>query len=169
MALRAWWKLLPVVCWLASCSKGTTVDINPPDPLTPDPAAVVPAESATVRRVQPEAPQPQPPPLSALASIRYSPETASSVNEVLSVTVRVELKGSQGAHEVIANFEAPGSMPFERRVKVIDGSAFDTHVVEFVLPVAGTMIPQTGLSGIWTVALYHDGEKLTAPTFELTR
>ena len=150
---------------VAACSRGAPIDVDPPVPLTPEPQAVPVQENRVTREAEPERP---PPPLTALTTVSYEPPSARSIGEVLAVTVRVEVRGSQGTHEVIANFDAPGSMPYERRAKVIEGSAFDAHVVEFVLPVAGTMIAQAGLQGTWSVPLYHDGEKLGAPTFELT-
>jgi hypothetical protein len=166
MAQSSWSGVVLVGGLLFSCSRGPAADLTGPDPITRGPVEV--QDSAVARVAVPEVPPaPSPPPLSALATISYSPESARSVSEVLAVTVKVELRGSQGPHELIANFEAPGSLPFERRAKPLDGSAFDTHVVEFVLPVAGTMIAQQPVTGTWAVALYHDGEKLSAPTFEL--
>jgi hypothetical protein len=158
---------LSLICFIAACSRGGAIDVEPPEPLTPVEVEVPVVEQPRVtREAEPERPLP---PLTALTRITYSPESARSMSEVLSVTVHVELHGSQGGHEVVANFEAPGGMPYERRAKQIDGTAFDTHQIDFVLPVAGTMIPQAGLSGVWVASLYHDGEKLAVPTFELTR
>lgn len=156
---------LSLICCTVACSRGGTIDVEPPQPLTPVEVPVVEQPRVT-REAEPERPLP---PLTALTSITYLPATARSMGEVLSVTVHVEVHGSQGGHEVVANFEAPGGMPYERRAKQIDGTAFDTHQIDFVLPVAGTMIPQAGLSGVWVASLYHDGEKLAVPTFELTR
>ena len=156
---------LSLMCCIAACSRGGAIDVEPPEPLTPVAVPVV-EEPRVTREAEPERPLP---PLTALTRVTYSPATARSMSEVLAVTVHVELRGSQGGHEVVANFEAPGGMPYERRAKPIDGTAFDTHELDFVLPVAGTMIPQAGLSGVWVASLYHDGERLAVPTFELTR
>ncbi len=159
---------------LGACTRGGEPPVLSVPPLAPEdqapesllsvdllPGAVSPG---VVEMVEPL----PPPPLSLQPSISISPAGATRLKDVNSVLVKVELKGSAGPHEVIAEFGAPGTIPYERRVKAIAGSAFDVQTVEFVLPVAGTMIDQQNLSGTWTVALFHDGQKLSAPTFELS-
>jgi hypothetical protein len=138
---------------------------QPPEALTSIELLPVVASPETLQMVEPL----KPPALSLQPTITLSPAGATSIKEVLSVTVRVEIKGSEGPHELIAEFGAPGPFPYERRGKTISGSAFDVQTVEFVLPVAGTMIDQQNLSGTWSVALFHDGQRLSAPTFELAQ
>ena len=111
----------------------------------------------------------EPPPLGLVATATLEPSGVSRVSQVLAIRVRVEVKGSVGAHQLFAEFGAPGDVTYERKSASIEGDGFTPRTIDFVLPVAGTMIDAQQLSGTWTVRIFHDGQPLAAPTFELTR
>jgi hypothetical protein len=111
---------------------------------------------------------PPPPPASASVQVLIEPEGQASVTEVRSVTARLSVAGTGGDHGISAEFLTPSGTPYESRSASISGSAFDDHTLEFNLPVAGTLIDSSNLSGTWKVQFFLDGARLADQTFELT-
>jgi hypothetical protein len=110
---------------------------------------------------------PAPLPVLLAPSITFDPPEAVQIADVLNVIVTVRVLNSQGPHEVSAELLTPSGFHYQRRAVPIDGPAEQEKTATFVVPVAGTMIAEQKLAGIWSVKLFHDGEALSTPTFEL--
>jgi hypothetical protein len=96
------------------------------------------------------------------------PAAQQSVTEVRSVTARLSVLGSEGEHRISAEFLTPAGVPYEGRSAAISGTASQTETVEFNLPVAGTLIDSSNLTGTWKVQFFLDGQKFAEQPFELT-
>jgi hypothetical protein len=147
-----------VILAAACVEKRPDVTTEPPDPLV---RVQVPAEAAAPFEVASA-----PLPVVFTPSIIAQPSDTLQVSQMLTVTVRVGIKNAIGPHEVIAVFVAPPPLDYQRMVQTIDVRGEETSV-EFTLPVAGTMIDQQKLVGLWQVRLFLDGTELSAPTFEI--
>lgn len=109
----------------------------------------------------------KPPRLAHRVRVSLVPSDAVRVSAVRSVHVRVEVVGSDGVHEVAAVFTAPSRTTYARQASQLSGTAFDTQVVEYDLPVSGTFIDQHQLTGHWQLVTTHDGVEQAATSFEL--
>jgi hypothetical protein len=140
-----------------------TIEVLPPDNLqkgtaeTLDPAKfVAPAE------------QPRPPPLSVTSAVSLTPPEAVRIGQLRQLTVTFEVIGAGEASVAALEFVAPGGIPYDRQETPLTGSAFDSHHLEFVLPVAATAIDTAKMGGTWTAALSIDGRQARDQIFELT-
>jgi hypothetical protein len=113
--------------------------------------------------------RPVPPALSAIPDLEVFPPAASSVSAVRQIVVAFELVGAGAPSSASVEFINPSGAPYERQELSIEGSAFQTHRLEFVLPVAATAIDTSGMSGKWAARLAVDGQPVSIQTFELTR
>lgn len=157
------------------------VEVLPPEQLVQAPRAV-PGTSLATGELGALVPGPQaahgepwvaelgalapPPKLAATSASTFSPMLVTSISAVRLVTVTFELIGAEGA--VAHEFVGPSGAPYAREELELQGSAFDAHHLELVLPVAGTAIDTARLSGTWTARLLVNGAVLQSHSFELT-
>lgn len=110
---------------------------------------------------------PQVPELSVGLQEVFDPDGASSISEVRRVLISASVIGVAGPRGVTLELLTPSGDVYERQVETLFGSAFEPQQVEFDLPVAGTFIDQSGLSGRWTALLHLGDEPVAVGTFEL--
>lgn len=136
-------------------------------PVVPDPppvAFVPPAPAVEVVYVEP-----LPSPIRHTVRTRTVPPQATTLGEVQSVEVELELEGGPaGAREVGVVFVAPAGFSWERQVATVDRTADGApQTVRFSLPVAATLIADQGLSGTWNLTTLDEGVEQAATTFVL--
>jgi hypothetical protein len=145
-------------------------EVGAPDPITAEPsidvATIDPAQGAA--RPLPAIELIKPLPVIFAPSVAADPAGAIKLADVGAITVHVVVKNAGGPHEVSVEFVAPGEINYQRKAVTIDGPVDQEKIVDFELPVAGTMITQQKLSGVWSARLFLDGAPMSTPTFELT-
>ncbi|AKQ66293.1 hypothetical protein A176_003205 [Myxococcus hansupus] len=83
------------------------------------------------------------------------------------VDVDLTVSGVRGRRKVSVEFVPPSGLPYERRTTEVDALVDASHTVRFSLPVAGTAVSTSGMSGTWEARFFLDGEPLTAASFTL--
>jgi hypothetical protein len=86
---------------------------------------------------------------------------------VSQVDVDLTVSGLRRKGAVEVEFVSPAGHPYERRSSVMEASPDVPRTVRFSLPVAGTTVATTGMSGTWQVRFFLDGEPLTTAAFTL--
>jgi hypothetical protein len=107
------------------------------------------------------------PAVSIQSSLAYEPVGERRVGMARQVTVDFTLEGAPKDAEVVVEFRSPGDVPFERRKGRLVASGAMQQRVEFTLPVAGTVIDASSLSGAWTANLIIGGAPVASQDFEL--
>jgi hypothetical protein len=140
---------------LTACMDGAIpVAWNPPEP----PSSAEPP---------PSPPPPPPPPLVGRAGIVFEPADARALSVVREVHVDLALSGVRGQGTLDVEFIAPGLMPYEKRTAAVEALPSEQRSLRFTLPVAGTVITSSRLSGPWEVRFFLDGAPLTVADFTL--
>ncbi len=86
---------------------------------------------------------------------------------VSQVDVDLTVGGVRGKGTVEVEFVSPAGHPYERRSSVVEAPPDVQRTVRFSLPVAGTTVATTGMSGTWQVRFFLDGAPLTTAAFTL--
>lgn len=139
--------------WLSACSDGglQAPVVVPVEQVSPPPAPVLPQPRAPVE-----------------ASIRLvDAENARSVSATRSVELELILKGVNGVGQVDVEFIAPGAMPYEKRSTTVRARPDETRTLRFSLPIAGTTIASSGMSGEWEARFFVDGVPVASAAFTL--
>lgn len=108
-----------------------------------------------------------PPAFSATAAVGTSPAQAQSVSEVREVILEVDVVGQPRSQPLSVEIISPNAMPYEAREIEVGGDPFATYRAQFILPVAGTAIDRSNLSGTWTANYFLGGRPVATTTFEL--
>jgi hypothetical protein len=87
--------------------------------------------------------------------------------ELDSVDLNLDFVGAFAGAQVSVEFVEPGGSVYERRTVSLNGNVFEKQQVQFRLPVAGTLIEQMKLEGLWQARFELDGIELQTQTFEL--
>jgi len=108
--------------------------------LPPPPAAELPA-----------------PPLSATLTFTYDPDPMTPVSDLREITVDVDVLGAT-SQQLSFEFVTPAAAVFDARAAALSGNPYQRQHLRFELPVAGTLIDSSSLTGTWTArALLDDG------------
>ncbi|MFY1830329.1 hypothetical protein ACN47A_30725 [Myxococcus fulvus] len=109
--------------------------------------------------------EPMPAPLTGHAEVV---ETGSrGLSDVSQVDVDLTLTGVRGKGTVEVEFVSPAGHPYERRTTVVVAKPEVTRTLRFSLPVAGTTVATSAMSGTWQVRFLFDGAPLTTAAFTL--
>lgn len=110
---------------------------------------------------------PQPPPLSASASVSYLPSGDVHLSTLRSVSIAFSLIGAGSTDLATIEFIAPNGSPYETRPVPLRGTAFEQQQLEFSLPVGGTLVETAQLTGNWKAVLRVNGQVAAAPGFDI--
>jgi hypothetical protein len=140
-------------------------------PLPPEPlpgTEVLGTGPVGTQRPPPEevAPAPLVIPVTGSATVLGSESGPQSLS-VPQVDVDLTVGGVRGKGTVEVEFVSPAGLPYERRSSVVEAPPDMPRTVRFSLPVAGTSVATTGMSGTWQVRFFLDGESLTTAAFTL--
>ena len=83
------------------------------------------------------------------------------------VDVDLTVSGVRGRRKVSVEFVPPSGLPYERRTTEVDALVDESRTLRFSLPVAGTAVATSSMSGTWEARFFLDGEPLTAASFTL--
>ena len=92
----------------------------------------------------------------------------TSIQEVTSVKLLLEVTGVTDDSEVVTDFYAPGGVLYERRQSPLAKSGGDSQSLTLNLPVAGTHVQNFSLVGDWMAEITVAGNHLAAQPFTLT-
>lgn len=151
------------LCWLG-CQQAP-----PPQEIRPLPAALPVRAPEHVRPPEVLEPLPEPPrPLLATVAVDAQESGASRrIGELRQLVVVADLEGVTVATEVSLEFITPDGTPFEVQRAEAMAAPDDLQRFSFSLPVAGTLIDASALTGRWTARLLVAGVPLAEQTFEL--
>lgn len=180
--MRALVAMLAGAVLLSACSEG--VSPQPPPTVTPGqgsdnggplaPTDVL-AGGGAVAQQPPEAPvegeeEPPPanlPPPKGSAEVVGAGSEPVGLSEVQQVDVDFVVSGIRGRGEVDVEFIAPGGRPYEKRSRTVEAAPEETRTLRFSLPVAGTLVTSSRMTGTWQVRFFLDGALLATTSFTL--
>lgn len=119
------------------------------------------------RTERPPVQQLVPPPLSITAAKGFLPGDTTRVSELREVVLEARVQGAADEAELSLELFAPDGSTYEARSAKVGGDAFATYRVKFIVPVAGTAIDRSNLSGVWAARYLVAGKPLTEDNFEL--
>ncbi|MBJ6765575.1 hypothetical protein JGU66_32890 [Myxococcaceae bacterium JPH2] len=175
--MRALIVALSGALWLTACTEAKSPQppaVQPPtsEPKPVDPtdvlgggSEVTPRPPAPEEQVVPVAP-PSLAPVEGRATVQL-PTGEPGMETLDEVRIQLDILNLQGAGRVEVEFVAPGGLPYEKRARAVEAAAGGPVSVSFTLPVAGTAIASSGMSGAWGVRFFLDGAPLTTTTFTL--
>ncbi|WP_223632143.1 hypothetical protein [Corallococcus sp. EGB] len=143
----------------------------------PPPAPVVeqpPPQEPPPEEPPPEEPPPEeepppvalPPPAGSAAVVGAGSEPAP-LSEVLQVDVDFVVSGVRNKGLVDVEFIAPGGSPYEKRSATVEAPPEETRTLRYSLPVAGTSVSMSRMTGTWQVRFFLDGAQLATTSFTL--
>ena len=169
--------LLAAAVVLASCTEGVAPHAPVYAPPAQEPVAptdVLPPREGSEARPppapveEPEVPPPPPPVVPrGSATVVDLEEGSRGLLSVEQVDVDLTVSGVRGRHMVSVEFVPPSGLPYERRSAEVDSRVDESRTVRFSLPVAGTAVATSGMSGTWQARFFLDGAPLTAASFTL--
>lgn len=174
--MRARKAVLTAALLLAACTEGVAPQapgryVEPPAVEPVAPSDVLGGRGGTARPPPPPAPQaepePEPPPLTGSAAVVGLEEGSRSLSTVSQVDVDLTVSGVRGQGTVEVEFIPPSGHPYERRSRAVEAPPLEQRTLRFSLPVAGTTVATSGMSGTWQVRFFLDGAPLTTATFTL--
>lgn len=154
MRSKAWF--LPLLIGIA-CSPAQQGTVSPVayDPQTSNTQSPSHGDSPAVRMVS--------------AETLLLPAGQTSIQEVNSVQLSVQVQKWAGGSELVTEFLAPGEVLYERRAVTIPQSNDSLpRKLSLNLPVAGTHVQNFGLAGDWRIDIFIDGERVATQSFGLT-
>lgn len=89
------------------------------------------------------------------------------LSDVSQVDVDLTVSGVSGKRTVEAEFVSPEGHPYQRRSSVVVGKPDAAKTLRFSMPVAGTTVATSIMSGTWSVRFFLDGAPLTTASFTL--
>lgn len=174
--MRARTAFLAAALCLSACTEGVS-PLAPVDrgntgeqPTEPLPATDVLGNGPETARPPPAAevePAPVVIPVTGSAAVIGLQDGARGLSSVSQVDVDLTVGGVRGKGTVDVEFVSPAGHPYERRSSVVEAPPDVTRTVRFSLPVAGTTVATTGMSGTWQVRFFLDGQPLTTAAFTL--
>ncbi|MBN8225922.1 hypothetical protein JYK02_00180 [Corallococcus macrosporus] len=187
--MRALVAVLAGAVMLSACSEGVS-PLPPPSAVKPgqgtgsvtpvDPTDVLaggggvarppPAASGSDEEPPPEVveeeppPAPLPPPSGSAVVVG---EGSAPLSEVQQVDVDFVVSGVRNKGLVDVEFIAPGGRPYEKRSATVEAPPEETRTLRYSLPVAGTPVSMTRMTGTWQVRFFLDGAQLATTSFTL--
>ncbi|QDE90604.1 hypothetical protein BHS06_17455 [Myxococcus xanthus] len=166
---------LAAAVMLASCTDGVApyAPVHAPPAQEPVvPTDVLPPREGSEARPPPapvEEPEVPPSPVvpQGSATVIGLGEGSRGLLSVAQVDVDLTVSGVRGRHTVSVEFVPPSGLPYERRSAEVDSRVDESRTVRFSLPVAGTAVATSGMSGTWQARFFLDGAPLTAASFTL--
>ncbi|WP_217917600.1 MULTISPECIES: hypothetical protein [unclassified Myxococcus] len=169
--------LLAAAVMLASCTEGVAprAPVHAPPAQAPvAPTDVLPPREGSEARPPPapvDEPEVPPPPPAVVprgsATVMDLGAGGRGALSVAQVNVDLTVSGVRGRHTVSVEFVPPSGLPYERRSAEVDSRVDESRTVRFSLPVAGTAVATSGMSGTWQARFFLDGAPLTAASFTL--
>ncbi|RKG63439.1 hypothetical protein D7V80_30565 [Corallococcus sp. CA054B] len=187
--MRALVTVLAGAMVLSACSEGVS-PLPPPSAVKPGQGSgsVTPVDSADVlagggsvarppppapageepppEEPPPEEPPPAPPPTGSAEVVGVGSEP-TALSEVQQVDVDFVVSGVRNKGLVDVEFIAPGGRPYEKRSSTVEAPPEETRTLRYSLPVAGTQVSMTRMTGTWQVRFFLDGAQLAATSFTL--
>lgn len=160
---------------LGGCTRGAEAVESPPEaPSDPvvvtEPPAPLPEEEASrtpPSYQQPHTLEPQSIPLEASGAVTLEPMGASSIRDVSVARVRFVISGASAGTDAVVELVAPSGTPYQVRRSKVGSTNDESWPMEMQVPVAGTVIHESGLSGTWTARLAVAGRVISTQTFDL--
>ncbi|WP_426752162.1 hypothetical protein [Myxococcus sp. Y35] len=161
--MRVRMAFLTSALWLASCTEGEA----PHAPVRTPQEPVAPTDVLPPRGDTAVPPPPAPVVPRGEASFIGLEEGRRGVLSMAQVDVDLTVSGIRGRRQVSVEFVPPSGLPYERRAAEVVARADQAQTVRFSLPVAGTAVATSGMSGTWEARFFLDGAPLTAASFTL--
>ncbi|MCY1023143.1 hypothetical protein [Pyxidicoccus sp. MSG2] len=174
--MRARTAFLAAALCLSACTEGVSplalvgrgdTEEQPPGSLPATDVLADGPESARQPPPQEIEPAPAVIPVTGSAAVVGLEEGSRGLSSVPQVDVDLTVNGVRGRGTVEVEFVSPAGHPYERRSSVVEAQPDVARTVRFSLPVAGTTVATTGMSGTWQVRFFLDGEPLTSAAFTL--
>lgn len=152
---------------------GSVTPVDPTDVLAGGGSVATPPPQASVDEEPPpevveEEPPPAPlPPPSGSAVVVGAGSEPTALSEVQQVDVDFVVSGVRTKGQVDVEFIAPGGRPYEKRSTTVEAPPEETRTLRYSLPVAGTPVSMTRMTGTWQVRFFLDGAQLAATSFTL--
>ncbi|RYZ35716.1 MAG: hypothetical protein EOO71_34430 [Myxococcaceae bacterium] len=180
--MRALVAMLAGAVMLSGCSEG--VAPRPPPTVTPgqgsdnagalDPADVL-AGGGSVVRPPPEAqgepvqevPPVEAPPPSGSAQVVGAAAGPVGLSQVDQVDVDFVVRGVRGKGQVDVEFITPSGRPYEKQGQTVEAPPEESRTLRFSLPVAGTQVTASRMTGTWQARFFLDGVLLATTPFTL--
>ncbi len=96
------------------------------------------------------------------------PVGESSVGRVISMKLCLETIGAPAGAQVSLEIRAPKAFVYQRRDFILNAGPASPQRIDFLLPVAGTLIDSGGLAGRWNATFFMDGLAIAEEQFELS-
>lgn len=135
-----------------------------PPPEEPPPEEPPPAEEPPP--VEEPPPAPLPPPEGSAVVVGAGSEP-TPLSEVQQVDVDFVVSGVPNKGQVDVEFIAPGGRPYEKRSATVVAPPEETRTLRYSLPVAGTSVSMSRMTGTWQVRFFLDGAQLATASFTL--
>ncbi|RKH24796.1 hypothetical protein D7Y13_35010 [Corallococcus praedator] len=182
--MRALVAVLAGAVVLSACSEG--VSPRPPPAVTPgqgsdsagplDPTDVL-AGGGSVARPPPEAqgdpvageqlPPVEVPPPSGSARVVGAASGPVGLSQVDQVDVDFVVRGVRGRGQVDVEFITPTGRPYEKQGQTVEAPPEESRTLRFSLPVAGTQVTASRMTGTWQARFFLDGVLLATTPFTL--
>lgn len=162
-------RLLSLLCCLGlfACEEGRAVK-TPPPPVVEEPAPLPSLKPAPLALPEVrETAALSPLSMTVQASAAVLSDGAPSVDQASEVVVSVDVIGGVGTHELSVELLSPSGATYQVQRKPFEAASHDSVRTEFAVPVAGTFIDSSNLSGEWTARVRVDGTEFTSQHFEL--
>lgn len=163
-----------VIAGLIGCSRPAAIEpapVEPPDtPVVSEPPEQLPesSESLSPAVLEPDGAQLETSVLlQATGSVMIEPSGTTSIREVNVARVLFDISGATAGSEAVVEILAPSGTPYQVRSRLLDASQVESWPIEVRVPVAGTVIHESRLSGTWTARLAVNGAFISTRTFTL--
>ena len=156
----------------AACERTPTVSPGPPNSAVVETPMPPEAEPALSRHQDPPGvtvPVPERPPavVTIHPTIAFDPPEAQTVGTIRVTKFDLDVGGLEGEHEVAVQAMTPSGHTYQLLRQGLYGAGTGSIRVSFELPVAGTFIDSSNLSGRWAARILLDGMEQSAVNFEL--
>jgi hypothetical protein len=173
--MRARTAFLAAALLLSACTEGVSpLALLSRGPTNEQPTGSLPSTDVLGNGPQDTRPPPSaeseavvPPPIPVTGRAAVVGLEERGLSSVSQVDVDLTVGGVRGKGTVEAEFVSPAGHPYERRTSVVEAAPDVQRTVRFSLPVSGTTVATTGMSGTWQVRFFLDGEPLTTAAFTL--
>ncbi len=140
----------------------------PRDPVSLETAASM-LEPQIVTAIEPSPPLEQVRGLQIAAEAMMEPPGRHRLSDVRQVVVRFKVTGERGPRQAAVEFIRPDGMSYERRLVTLVSDGVTPQLLEFTLPVAGTLVATAGLAGTWTAKMFIGAQSVAEVAVVLTR
>ncbi|WP_171818849.1 hypothetical protein [Pyxidicoccus fallax] len=166
--MRARMALLAAALLLSACKEGKAPESEVPvDGPSTDPVSPTDILGDAHGTPRPEELVAAPAPVTGSAVVVGLEAGARGLASVAQVDVDLTVSGVRGRGTVEVEFVPPSGLPYERRSTVVEAEPAMSRTLRFSLPVAGTTVATSGMSGTWQARFFLDGAPLTTAAFTL--